>query len=305
MLTVFDAAFRDLLPESSKLEKVVGGRQFTEGPIWVRGGGYLLFTDIPANAIMKWAPGSAEPVVFRQPVFDGAYPGGQFVGANGLTLDAQGRLTSCEHGNRRVARTEQDGTVVTLADRFQGKRLNSPNDLVYKSNGDLYFTDPPYGFLKQDDDPAKELPFNGIYRLTPLGRLDLLVDTMTRPNGLAFSPDETKLYVANSDASEKIWMVFDIAPDGSLRKGSVFADLTSEAAPGLPDGMKIDKQGNIFATGPGGVWVFSPDGGRLGLIAAPEVPANCTWGDEDGRTLYITARTSVYRIRLATEGIRP
>ena len=303
--TEFDSAFRQLVPASARIEKLAGGMQFTEGPVWLReGGGYLLFSDIPANTIFKWTPGSAAPVVFRKPVFNGNHAPGQFIGSNGLTLDKQGRLVSCEHGNRRVARTE-GGQVVTLADRFEGKRLNSPNDAVFKSNGDLYFSDPPYGFVKLDDDPAKELKFNGLYRLTPSGRLDLLVRDMTRPNGLAFSPDEKHLYVANSDEAKKIWMVFDVKPDGSVGAGRVFADVTSEKAPGLPDGMKVDKKGNIFATGPGGIWVFSPQGKRLGLIAPPEVPANCTWGDADGKALYMTARTGLYRIKLNTEGIRP
>ena len=303
--TEFDPAFRMLVPTAAKIEKIAGGMQFTEGPVWIAKGAHLLFTDIPANAILKWRPGAAQPEVFRHPVFPGTFAPGQFIGANGLTLDKQGRLISCEHGNRRVARTEADGKIISLADRFEGKRLNSPNDVIVKSNGDLYFSDPPYGFVKQDDDPAKELKFNGLYRLTASGRLDLLVKDMTRPNGLAFSPDEKTLYVANSDASKKIWMAFDVKADGSITNGRVFADLTSETAPGLPDGMKIDKQGNIFATGPGGISVFTAAGKRLGLISPPEVPANCNWGDRDGKTLYMTARTGLYRIHLETEGIRP
>ncbi|MCS7316367.1 MAG: SMP-30/gluconolactonase/LRE family protein, partial [Bryobacteraceae bacterium] len=182
--------------------------------------------------------------------------------------------------------------------------LNSPNDAVFRSDGSLYFTDPPYGLPKQDQDPAKELPFCGIYRLAD-GKLQLLSKELTRPNGLAFSPDEKYLYVANSDAKRKIWMRFEVRPDGTLGASSVFYDVTNETAPGLPDGLKADRKGNVYATGPGGVWIFSPEGKHLGTIEPPEVPANCAWGDADARTLYMTARSSIYRIRLNIPGIRP
>jgi gluconolactonase len=298
-----DPALDQLIPPGAGIEKLAGGFRFTEGPVWLREG-YLLFSDIPANAILKWTP-DGKVTDFRKPVFPGQYPDGQFVGSNGLTLDAQGRLVSCEHGNRRVARTEKDGKITTLADRFEGKRLNSPNDAVYRKNGDLYFTDPPYGFLKQDDDAAKELPFNGVYRLTRAGKLELLVKDMTRPNGLGFSPGEKLLYLANSDPARKNWMVFDVRPDGTLANGRVFYDVTKETTDGLPDGLKLDTRGNLYATGPGGVWVFSPAGKHLGTIRPPEVPANCHWGDADGKTLYMTARTGLYRIKLNATGIRP
>jgi gluconolactonase len=219
-------------------------------------------------------------------------------------LDKQGRLVICEHGNGRVTRLEKDGKLTVLAARYEGKRLNSPNDAVYKSNGDLYFTDPPYGFPKEDADPKKELKFNGIYRLSG-GKLHLLNKEMTRPNGLAFSPDEKTLYVANSDAARKIWMKFDVLADGSIGNGKVFFDVTKETADGLPDGMKTDKAGNLYCTGPGGVWIFSPAGKHLGTIAPPETPANLNWGDAGGKTLYMTARTGLYRIKLSAEGIRP
>lgn len=304
-VTRLDPAFDRLVAPGAKIEKLAGGLQFTEGPVWVaEGGAYLLFSDIPSNAIMKWAPDGATSV-FRKPVFPGSFPAGQFVGSNGLTLDRQRRLVSCEHGNRRVARTEKNGSITVLADRFEGKRLNSPNDAVYKKNGDLYFTDPPYGFLKQDDDPAKELKFNGVFRLTPTGRLDLLAKDMTRPNGLGFSPDEKKLYIANSDPARKVWMVYDVRPDGTLANGKVFFDVTQEKEQGLPDGLKLDTQGNLYGTGPGGVWVLSPQGKLLGKIQPPEIPANCGWGDADGKTLYLTARTGLYRIKLSVAGIKP
>jgi len=297
-----DAALDKLVPPGATIEKLAGDMKFTEGPIWT--GGHLLFSDIPANAILKWTS-DGKVATFRKPVFAGEFPDGQFVGSNGLTLDAQGRLVSCEHGNRRVARTEKNGSITVLADRFEGKRLNSPNDAVYKKNGDLYFTDPPYGFLKQDEDPAKELKFNGVYRLTKAGKLELLVKDMTRPNGLGFSPDEKKLYIANSDPARKVWMVYDVNADGTLANGRLFFDVTERKAPGLPDGLKLDTRGNLYCTGPGGVWVFSPGGKHLGTIQPPEVPANCHWGDGDGKTLYMTARTGLYRIKLAVAGIRP
>jgi len=264
---------------------------------------HLLFTDIPANAILKWTPGAGVSE-FRKPVYTEKYDQGRFVGANGLTLDRQGRLISCEHAAGRVARTERDGKITVLASKFEGKRLNSPNDGVFRKNGDFYFTDPPYGFAKQDDDPAKELKFNGVYRLRGT-RLELLIKDMTRPNGIAFSPDEKKVYIANSDPARKVWMVYDVAPDGRLVNGKVFKDVTGETADGLPDGLKVDSRGNVWATGPGGIWVFSPDGKQLGRIQPPEVPANCAWGDSDGRTLYMTARTGLYRVRTKVEGIRP
>ena len=304
-ITRTDPAFNELVPAGARIEKLAGNLRFTEGPVWIHeGGGYLLFSDIPANAIMKWTP-DGQVSVFRKPVFTGSFPDGQFVGSNGLTLDRQGRLVACEHGNRRMARTEKDGSITVLADRFEGKRLNSPNDAVFRSNGDLYFTDPPYGFQKQDDDPAKELKFNGVFRLTPAGKLDLLVKDMTRPNGLGFSPDEKKLYIANSDQKRKIWMVHDVMPEGTLVNGKVFYDVTAEKGDGVPDGMKLDSKGNLYCTGPGGIWVFSPQGKHLGTIHPPEVPANLHWGDADGKTLYITARTGLYRVKLNVKGVRP
>ncbi|MGH9672419.1 MAG: SMP-30/gluconolactonase/LRE family protein, partial [Bryobacteraceae bacterium] len=224
--------------------------------------------------------------------------------SNGLTLDSAGRLVICEHGNRRVTRLETDGTVAVLADRFEGNRLNSPNDAVHKSDGSLYFTDPPYGLAKLDDDPAKELAFNGLFRLDGSG-LQLLVRDQTRPNGLAFSPDESVLYLANSDSKKRWWMRYEVRPDGTPGAGDVFFDVTGHADPGSPDGMKLDVRGNLYCTGPGGIWIFSPAGAHLGTIQFPEIPANCHWGGADARTLYVTARTGLYRVKLNIEGIRP
>jgi len=299
-----DPALDEIVPPAAVIEKVAEGFGFTEGPVWLPDGS-LLFSDIPNNTIFRWTP-EGKVTIFRKPSgYDGTEaPPGAFIGSNGLTLDRQGRLVICEHGNRRITRLDKDGKLTVLADRFEGKRLNSPNDAVFKSDGALYFTDPPYGLVKQDDDPAKQLPFSGIYRLAG-GKLQLLSKDLTRPNGLAFSPDEKYLYVANSDAKRKIWMRFEVRPDGALGASRVFYDVTSESAPGLPDGLKVDRKGNVYATGPGGVWIFSPEGKHLGTIQPPEVPANCAWGDKDARTLYMTARTGLYRIRLSIEGIRP
>ena len=213
-----------------------------------------------------------------------------------MTFDKDGNVLIAQHGNRRIARRSKAGVLTTLVDRFEGKRLNSPNDMVYKSDGSLYFTDPPYGLVKQDEDPKKELAFNGIYRLQG-GKLALLHKDMTRPNGIAFSPDERWLYVANSDAARKVWMKFPVLEDGMLGPGRVFADVTAETSDGMPDGLKVDGKGNVWATGPGGVWIFSADGKHLGTIKPTEVPANCAFA-EDGGVLWMTARTSVYRIKL-------
>ena len=247
-------AFDALVPRDAQIEKLADGYMFTEGPVWVRRGEpgpYLLFSDIPANAIRKWSPteGTSD---FMNPVFDGDPGDRSQVGSNGLLIDGEGRLVLCEHGNRRVSRVESDGSLTVLADRYDGKRLNSPNDAVFHSNGWLYFTDPPYGLAGQDVDPDKELDFNGIYRVSPEGEVELLVHDQTRPNGLGLSPDERTLYVANSDRSDKVWYAYDVLEDGTLGSGRVFYDVNDQEAPGAADGMAIDRNGNLFATGPGG-----------------------------------------------------
>ncbi|MCC6444099.1 MAG: SMP-30/gluconolactonase/LRE family protein [Armatimonadetes bacterium] len=279
--------FWNLVSRDAALEKVAEGFQFTEGPVW-HPKGYLLFSDIPANRIYKWKPGG-KAEVFREPSDN----------SNGLTLDRQGRLLACEHSNRRVSRTERGGKLTVRASEFEGKRLNSPNDIVVKSDGSLYFTDPPYGIRAQE----QVLPFQGIYRLSPRGKLTLLVKDFDRPNGLALSPDEKTLYIADSSERSHI-RAFDVKPDGTLANGRLLTDLKG-LEPGVPDGMKVDARGNIFSTGPGGVWVIAPDGRTLGIIRVPEVAANCAWGEADGKTLYITASTGLYRIRLRTAGIKP
>jgi len=301
-----DPAIDKLISPGTKIEKVHGGFGFVEGPIWVRTGSYLLFSDLPKNAIMKWSPDGSVSV-FRKGIFPGSYPDGVQIGSNGLTLDKQGRLIAAEHGNRRVSRIEKDGTVTVLADRYEGKRLNSPNDLVCRSNGDVYFTDPPglYRSYPQGADvPKRELDFAGVYRVTAPGKVELVSKEVPYPNGIAFSPDEKKLYVASS-RPEKFWMVYSVEANGSLSNGRKFFDATSIPGEGVPDGMKVDRAGNIYATGPAGIMVFSPDAKLLGTIQLPEIPANLNWGDADGKTLYITARTSLYRIRMNVAGVRP
>jgi len=302
-----DPALDKLIPAGAAIEKVTGNLQFAEGPVWLRNGGYLLFSDIPANAIMKLTS-AGELSVFRKPVFARTFPNGVQIGSNGLTLDRQGRLIACEHGNRRVSRTEKDGTVSTLADRYDGKRFNSPNDLVCRRNGDIYFTDPNSVARNNPPDPngdfKAELGFNGVYRISAAGKLELATKDVPYPNGLAFSPDENKLYIANT-RTDKFWMVYDVKPDGTLTNGKMFLDATKEPGDGAPDGMKVDSAGNLYATAPGGVWVISPQGKHLGTIVLPEIPANCAWGGADGKTLYMTARTGLYRIRVNVKGVLP
>lgn len=296
-----DALLDTIVPADYRIEKLAEGMVFTEGPLWVRDGGYLLFSDVRGNAIYKWAPGEGA-TDFLKPVFEGGREG--LTGPNGLTLDSKGNLLICEHGNRRISRLAlpKGSERKVVVDNYEGKKLNSPNDLTYKSDGWLYFTDPPYGLAQQDEDPAKELDFNGVFRLSPDEKSpEVLVKDQTRPNGIAFAPDEKTLYVANSDPAKKQWMAYDVKADGTLENARVFYDVTSETAEGLPDGLKLDKRGNLFCTGPGGVWIFSADGKHLGTIQPEEVPANVAWGD-DGKSLYMTARTGLYRIRLITEG---
>ncbi len=283
-----DSAFWQIVPKKVMLEHIATGFGFAEGPVWCKD--YLLFSDIPRDRIIRWRMRAEGPEVttFRSPSGN----------SNGLTLDRNGRLIACEHSTRRVTRTEVDGSVSVLAERYEGLRLNSPNDVVVRSDGSVYFTDPPYGL--ENLTTWKELPFNGVYRVAPDGEIVLLVEDFDRPNGLAFSPDEAVLYI--DDSARGHIRAFDVSPDGSLRNGRVLIDMRSPA-PGGPDGMKVDQQGNIHCTGPGGLWVIEPGGKCLGRIVLPELPANLAWGDSDWRTLYITARSSVYRMKLAVTGM--
>jgi gluconolactonase len=298
-----DPGLDALLPSDARVEKLADGFSFTEGPIW-RPQGVLWFSDVIGNVTRQWSPDGTVVELLRPGGYDGNHlPAGGFVGPNGATAGTDGTVVLCQHGNRRVVGIDRNLRVSTIVDSFEGRKLNSPNDVVYRSDGSLYFTDPPYGLPLFDDDPSKELPFNGVFRLQG-GTLGLLVDDMTRPNGLAFSPDEKTLYVANSDENYRVWMRYDVAEDGTVRNGRVFADVSASPDEGLPDGMKIDSQGNLWATGPGGIWVFTPEGKHLGTIKPPEQPANCAWGDADWKTLYITAVTGLYRIRTSVTGQR-
>jgi gluconolactonase len=306
-----DPALDALVPREARLERVAQGFVFTEGPVWVPDAsapeqGYLLFSDPNSNVIERWVPdalGLASLSVFRtksgyKGTDIGAY--GQ-PGFNGLALDAEGRLTICEHGNRRVTRLEKNGTLTVLAERFEGKRLNSPNDLVYRSDGALYFTDPPFGLPQFHADPRRELDVSGVFCLLG-GRLELVSSELSGPNGLAFSPDERFLYVTNWDERRKIVMRYEVRPDGTLTGGQVFFDMQAAPQPEALDGVEVDRGGNLFVSGPGGVWILSPEGKHLGTLIAPELPANFAWGDADGRTLYLTARTGLYRLRLSGSG---
>ncbi|MBI3960902.1 MAG: SMP-30/gluconolactonase/LRE family protein [Chloroflexi bacterium] len=273
------------LIERGNPEKLAGDFQFTEGPIW-QADASLLFSDIPASRIYRWTPDNGAQV-WREPTGN----------SNGLTLDREARLIACEHSGRRVSRTEADGTVAAIASHFQGGRLNSPNDVVVKSDGGVYFTDPPYGIQPAE----REQPVNGVYRILPDGTLDLLVEDFDRPNGLAFAPDESILYI--DDSPRRHVRAFDVRPDGTLANSRIIADM-DHPQPGSPDGMKIDEEGHLYVTGATGVWVFEPNGELLGVVVTPERPANCAWGDADRKSLYITAQTSLYRVRVKAAGAK-
>lgn len=296
-----DPAIDALVPRDSRIERLADGFQFTEGPVWSREGA-LLFSDPNTNTLYRWSAAAGVSVARERSGYDGADVGRLHQpGSNGLAFDRDGRLTICEHGNRRVTRLEPDGKLTVLADRFEGHRLNSPNDLVYRSDGTLYFTDPPFGLPKAFDDPAKELDFSGVYCLRD-GQLRLVSRDFAGPNGLAFSPDEKHLYVTNWDPKAKVIRRYDVAPDGSLSNGRVFFDMTNAPGEEALDGLKVDARGDLYCSGPGGVWVLSPAGRHLGTIRAPELPANMAWGDADGRSLYMTARTGLYRLRVSVPG---
>lgn len=297
-----DPAFDALVAKDARIEKVATGFTFTEGPLW-RPQNALWFSDVPGNVVRSVTP-SGDVKILIQDAGGMASPGpGALTGPNGMIADKDGAVLLCQHGSRRIARVAPDLTITPVIEKFEGQRFNSPNDMVYRSDGALYFTDPPYGLAKQDDDPAKELKFNGVF-LYKDGVVKALVKDLTRPNGIALSPDEKTLYVSNSDEKNRLWMRYDVAADGTLSNGRVFFDLANTKEQGIPDGMKVDSQGNVYASAPEGVWVFSPDGRHIGTLQPGETAANVGWG-EDGKTLYITASTSVYRIRLNVAGIKP
>jgi gluconolactonase len=297
-LEVRNPGLHDLIAPDAPIERIAGGLGFTEGPVWR--GGALLFSDIPNKRIARWRRLPEGPELTT-------YATGM---SNGLTLDRQGRVLAAGHDDRRVTRVADDGSRTAIVERFEGKRLNSPNDIVVKSDGAIYFTDPPYAIQPSTPGmprpagwwtapiPGKELACNGVYRLTPDGTLHLLVDNFALPNGLAFSPDESVLYI--DDSAHKHIRALDVRPDGTLTNSRILLDMASDE-PGVPDGLKVDVHGNVFCTGPGGVWVCRANGELLGRIVLPELPANLAWG-EDGSVLFLTARTSVYRLPTRTRG---
>ena len=315
-----DPAIDAIIPQGAKVEKIATGYEWTEGPVWTHNG-RLFFAAIHHNRIIEWVPGKGVSVFLHPSGYQGTkpYPGPE-PGSNGMTIDKDGRLTVAGHARRDIFRLESlvpGAKLTVLCDRYQGKRLNSPNDLVYKSDGSLYFTDPPYGLPTQGDkDPLKELPFNGVYRLANAtshkpgappdnSHLQLVIKDLTRPNGIAFSPDEKYLYIGVSDPQNPVWMRYDVKPNGMVDNGEVFCKADPSEGPGGPDGIKVDEKGNLYGAGPGGIWIISPEGKHIGTIRIPERVANCAWGGLDFKTLYVTASTSIYSINLRIPGVRP
>jgi gluconolactonase len=310
-----DPSIDKIIPAGATMERIVTGFTWIEGPVWKDG--RLFFAEIPSNSIRTWTPGKGVNIFLQPSGYKGSAPyGGPESGSNGMTLDVRGRLTVAGHAQRDVYRFESldpNGPITILADTYNGKQLNSPNDLVYKSDGSLYFTDPPYGLpTQQDNDPLKQLDVNGVYRIPHAleqmpetaparEKLQLLVSDLTRPNGIAFSPDEKYLYVNNSQP-KKIWMRYTVKPDGTLTDAKLLYDDTADARPGAPDGMKVDVEGNIYSAGPGGVWIFSPEGKALGTILMPGRVANVTWAGADRKMLYITGSDGIFRVHLKIAG---
>lgn len=300
-----DPRFDVLIPKGAKLEKIADGFTWVEGPVWDKKEQALLFSDIPANTVYQWKEGKGTKPFLNASGYSGTVPfPGKEPGSNGLTFDAHGRLVLCKHGDRQIARLEAGGTFTVLAARFNGHRINSPNDLVFKSNGDLYFTDPPFGLSKAFDDPDKA-PVQGVYRVSRAGKLALLIEDIKAPNGIAFSPDEKTLYVSDVNPKRAAWLAYDVKPDGTVTNARVFFDATRWRKDPFfgPDGFKVDQNGNLFGARPGGISVIAPDGTHLGDIETGQPTSNVAWG-EDGHTLFITGGSSVYRLRVTTGASR-
>jgi gluconolactonase len=297
-----DPALDRLIAAETPIEVLTRGYTWSEGPLWVAGddGGHLLFTDIPRNSIFKWHPKAGVSLFMSPSGYTGVTFYGTEPGANGLALDREGRLLCCEHGDRRVSVLTENGGKRTLVDHYQGKRLNSPNDLAVHSSGAIYFTDPPYGLPGGADDSRRELDFCGVYRLSPDLKLTLLTKELDRPNGIGFSPDEKTLYVAQSDPERAIWMAYPIKDDGTIGEGKLFFSAQDDvgAMPGLPDGLDVDSQGNVWASGPGGIYVLSPEGKLLGKVITEQATSNCCLGGDDRSELFITADSYICRVKL-------
>lgn len=312
-----DRAFSSIATESAQIQKIAGGYDLTDAPFYSREG-YLLFSDVKRNTIYKWTP-DGTVAEFRKPGgYDGKDAPAALIGPRGITVDKQGQLLVCEAGNRRISGTDRLGNTKTLVDRFEGKRLNSPQDLVFSSDGTLYFTDPPFGLAGQDKDPAKELKLNGVYRMEPDGKIKLLTGELSRPIGIALSHDEKYLFVTNADAEHRVLMRYEVRKDGTIEAKSVFFDFSKEKDAGVPGGVKLDTSGNVYVAGPGGVFVLSSEGKHLGTLQTPQPATNIGWGkyadtttasamasEEYATTLYITGGSEVYRIALTAVGVRP
>ena len=309
-----DPQLDELIAPDAQIEVLAEDFQWSEGPVWHRAGDGLLFCDIPRNSVYKWSDGGGLELFLRPSGYTGADPRGGELGSNGLIIDDKGHLILCQHGDRRVARLaapldakkKPEANFVTVAERWEGKRFNSPNDLVRHKSGAIYFTDPPYGLLKGGDPKTAEVDFNGVYRVAPDGKVTLVTRVMTKPNGLALTPDQKTLYIGQSDGDAPLWRAFPVKDDGSLGEPKVFFDATALAkagAKGSPDGMKVDRHGNVFATGPGGVLVISPQGKHLGTIGTGQSIANCAFGGDDGGTLYMTSHMFLCRVKVKTQRV--
>lgn len=304
---ILDPEALDLIDSTARVEDLGGGFTWTEGPLYIAEGDYVLFSDIPANQVIKWKEGEGTSVYLSSAGYTGAaaqQPKNE-PGSNGLLLDKEGNLVLCQHGDRRIARmlaplNAPQPVFETIIDRYQGKRLNSPNDAAYRNNGDLYFTDPPYGLDGRTDDTAREIPFHGVFRLTVDGKTDLVTSEFNYPNGIAFSPDGQVLYVAHSDGENPKWMKYELDEKGLVKTGSVFyaiSEAEKKAAPGSPDGMKVNRNGYVFASGPGGIWIFNPAGKPLARIHTGKLTSNCALS-ADEKMLYMTCHDHLYRIPL-------
>lgn len=302
----FDPRLDALIPPGAQLERLASGYEWAEGVVWDRVNRAVYFSDTYTNRVYRWKEGEGASVFLEPSGYTGTEPfRGREPGSNGLAIDAQGRLILCQHGDRRIVRREHDGSFTVLAERYQGQRLNSPNDLVIAANGDIYFTDPPYGLPGGFNSTEKELPHNGIYRLSASGELTLLSTELNAPNGIGLSPDGRTLYVANSEPNRPIWLAFPVLDNGNVGESRVFADARDWEGRGfgVPDGLTVDAHGNVWATGPGGVTIFAPDGTRLGRIVTGSATANVTFGGDDGSVLYIAADDSLIRLQTTSRGI--